>query len=478
MRTKREGVQAANGAINSYRTQVDDLQEEQQSIRNDISKIEQKVDDLRTHLARNILINVSEEEVARVSTELSLPTLNEQLAASNRKRDENIRRQEEILNTQEFRDRELLIHPVTGEYTAKITELSESLIALEQSVKKYTDIRGFKKLYARKDKPAPTGIIKFLRTITLIQYFASRIYERRKENVLHELKKTTLGSVFYEYDEVLQAYNITKNEHHRFVALKQRVERLIEVNQELTEEISGFEQVTLEKLRKDILAHLKLITVNKELREQVRKGVKVIVTSLIAQEEKMNYLEQMDNYLSEEILDRENRIMSISSVARKWSKKPYDRLRGNKTKWLITVPKMKSASTGKRVKWIKTMRINISGFDHYDAYDYMLEHNDDFLPWDVFARASEERMPYEGFTAQVIPDIEEYRESHQEKADYGDIDLAIRESAESEENSDDNVVEDAAALAAVAYGVNEAMEAEEELTDEDFDTDVDIADES
>ena len=87
------------------------------------------------------------------------------------------------------------------------------------------------------------------------------------------------------------------------------------------------------------------------------------------------------------------------------------------------MPELKQKSSEKRVRWGKRMRECFDDFDDDEGYAYYYESHQgqesSLLPYDIFAYLYSEPMPYEGFAAEVIPDIAAHRQAHQlEKADY------------------------------------------------------------
>ncbi|MCG8473862.1 MAG: hypothetical protein MI784_00025, partial [Cytophagales bacterium] len=288
LRTKRDGVRAANEAINSYKEQENELEAERLKIRKDIEGVKQTSKEIRRQLAENILVGISAEEVNKAARELSFMALPGMLDTLTQKREENIRRKKEIAGMSDFQNQELLIDPSSGEYTEKLEELSASLGELKKSLKRFTDIRGFQHLYDRKDRAEPTGFVKFIRIVTLVQFFSSKSYERKKGRVLTTLGSSSLETVFGEYSEILEAHDVLQKEYEKFDGLKKAVENLVAEHSELTNAIDNFEHITLSKLQGEILKHLELISASTGLREQVRKELSVIVTSLVVQEEKLN----------------------------------------------------------------------------------------------------------------------------------------------------------------------------------------------
>jgi hypothetical protein len=161
----------------------------------------------------------------------------------------------------------------------------------------------------------------------------------------------------------------------------------------------------------------------------------------------------MYRYLNGEVQDREQRIQSIDRVRRKWSRNRSKGLRGNREKkaaWLLDLPRQKGVSASRRTSMIHVMHSNVFGFGDYLMYDLMLDSMGygGFLPFDVFGRCGDERMPYDGFVGEVLPDVSEWRDEYG-PASYAEIDAALNEAHADEFAAEADGVE-AAALGAVA----------------------------
>ena len=77
---------------------------------------------------------------------------------------------------------------------------------------------------------------------------------------------------------------------------------------------------------------------------------------------------------------------------------------------------MKREGTHKRTRWSRQSRDCLGHYDDYDTFGNHLwnshRYGRVFFAFDVFNHDTSYRMPYEGFTREVIPELADYREAH------------------------------------------------------------------
>ncbi|MEM7390912.1 MAG: hypothetical protein AAF492_01085, partial [Verrucomicrobiota bacterium] len=263
-------------------------------------------------------------------------------------------------------------------------------------------------------------------------------------------------------------------------ARRDKIAGWVEERRDLVEAIDEFEARTLKQLRDHLAESLKERVMDDTFKSFHAEAGRC-AARCHALREKERYLLEMMGYFEEEIADREKRVQSIRRVQQKWKRNPSGPLRGDKTKWLKTVPEMKKTSTGKRTSGARTMRRNIHDYNNYDHYYHMWHHHHGgFLPFDLFGWRAEERMPYDGFNRQLLPSVNRYREDHhEEKPDYAPFKEAESQAASGPDTSAAmGIAAGGAVLAAGAAVVAaEMMEAEAEaeeaveaeITEEGFD---------
>jgi len=430
MTTKRQGVQMADGAINSYSDQISEFKTELQQIVRNRGSIAAELEQSLENLAIGLLPNCSDETVKAAAADCGALHLEEALSKLVDERDNTASRLTEIETDQRFIDRDLLTHPTTGDYSIRINEHQEYVNGLNQSLLPY-DFREFHWLKSRgvhKNRDFGT-FDRFWRAIT----FINAREQKAVEVALRNLDINDIGEGIEEYESIKSNLNEHQAEVDRWTQMRDEVYLLVNEHTERTNFVENFDDVATDSLRSELTEHLKFINM-KHIHQQVRPEARLMTAKCDALSEKLKYMDNMSSFLRGEILDREKRIQSIDRVRYKWSQKPYAPLYGNKMKWLVTVPDMKRQSTRKRSRWIRTMNHNVYHYDSYDRYDALMISPIHFLPYDAFAYRTEERMPYEGFTRTVIDDLDEYRsENDMEKADYEGFDDAFNSYEEFEE---------------------------------------------
>lgn len=456
--TKQEGMSLAEAASGSYAEQRDELQRKHDEICASKKEVSEKLDKLFHDLAIGLLSRPDRATIEAASDELgflSLPANLSRLEAAQR---DNQGRLKEIEGAEGYRDRELLIHPRTGEYTTKVRELSSSRDALNQAVQRFESHTDFMALHEVKDAPE----------LPRWRLLARRTRERRRASVFANLGGSDLASHFQQYEETRASLGTLYREVQHYDGLRSEIEGLVEEYRQRSVEVDEFEARSLDTLRSDVVAHLTSCEGFGEIRERVREGARITVTSIVVLKEKLTYLSNMGDFLSREIRDREGRIEKIDGVRHKWQRSSKHHIQGDKTKWLVETPAQKASSTTKQVAWIDSMHGTIDSYDDYSTCDRILSIHTDVLWYDVFARAGGNQMPYEGFSSQVIPGIAEYREAHgSEGPEYGEIDSALDASPDGSG--------DAAAAAMAAAVTIEMLDNDEAMLESDSEAFADIS---
>ncbi len=423
MRTKSDGIAAARGAIQNYQEQADDLRRELDAVRADRADNERQLRETTENLATGLLPTHEISDVENAKRQTGASHLRQHLKELDKQRAESQARVAEIGADERYVRRELLIHPTTGDYSQKIREESENLEAFRAREAEFS-FSEFLWLYRRgyhQEKQA--GVFTSLwRVVTL----ASHREEKALGIVRQKLGSKEFRDLAFDYDETREGVRRHEHELAAWQEKKQEVLDLISEREELLTWIENFPDESVRALRIQLAGHLEGCDFE-VLHGMVDAPHRVMTGKCHALTKKTEYLDNLKRFLRAEISDREDRIASIGRVQRKWSRKPYGMLRGDKTKWLVDVPNVKRESTRKRVGWSRTIHHNVYVYDNYDHYSVFLSHGH-FLPYDAFAYGGEERMPYEGFSRTVIPELDEYRDEFgMEKADYTPFEEQIEE---------------------------------------------------
>ncbi len=419
MRTKGDGIAAARDAIASYESQIHELEAELASVQQDERTIREEMGETIENLATGLLPSHEPEVVEAAAEETGALHLRSRLEDLARQLDDSKARIAAIDADQRYVDRDVLVHPTTGDYSQRIASEIQAVEAFETRLADF-ECREFQWLYRRgfHEKRESNAFQKFWRVVTL----ANHREERALAVVEKRFEKSDFSALAREYDDVCEKLAYHTKELEGWEAKRDEVLDLIAEREELSAWIDDYPRQCVAALRIDLASHLANCEFG-TIHARVRPAGKILAAKSHALTKKLEYLSDLERYLRREIEDRRARIASIDNVRRKWSRKPYGFLRGDKTKWLVTVPEMKRQGTRKRVVWARGMHHNIHSYDSYDSYSVYLDTGVAFLAYDAFAHAAEERMPYEGFSRTVIDELDEFRVEHDmERPDYAMFD--------------------------------------------------------
>jgi len=454
---KSDGVKMANGAIQSYTQQKNEFELEFKDLCSRQNTLHKQLQESMSQLCQGLIQSVDTAKIQAVAEETGALFLMSSLKKQFVKLSENESRSAEIGGIEEYCDRDKLLNPNNGVYTLAIAKEKGELKFIDDALKVY-DFKEFQWLYKKgfHEEKEVNHFNKFMRFITLAPLRESKA----EVKVLEHLKCSSFLSAAEEYDSLCVSKKEFEKEVQHWQSLEDELRGLIKEKAKVDKSITLFEVNCLSQLQSELASHLDGVDFS-DIHQGIRPAGKILSAKCHALQEKIDYFENMKTFLKKEIRDRQDRINSISRVKSKWSKKPYDRLRGDKSKWLVTVPNMKRSSTTKRVRWMQTMNYNIYSYDSYSSYSTYMALDSSFLAYDAFAFGAEERMPYEGFTREVIEDLGEYRdENEQEKADYSNFKEGQSEE-EADYSEDWDVSEEDAEAAAAAAMASEALANEE-----------------
>jgi len=414
MWTKRKAIKEAQNAIISYKDQKQALHEELAVVNKENQENTESLSQSYRSLAQELIgKSVSKERIEKVATGLSLPRLNE------------------VLDNLEIQRANVL------------TERNE---LIKQSA--------FKKMW------------KF---VTLKSHKESKYIQ-----IVEASENTSLQETVIKYEKKVQFLEQQTDIYNEVDGRYQTALSLIKRFDSLCEWEGSYENIANDHLL-DYLSPVIKDMADTALMDKMPRSLATHVGTIAAKRKKTQYYLDLASYLENEIFDRDQRISSISRVRNKWRRNPSGFVRGDKSKWLNSIPEMKRGGTRKRIGWSSSMRNSMCGFhsyshysDHMYAYHYH-DHRSDFLAYDIFNSYSSTRMPYDGFSSSVINEVSEFRESSGD-ASWLDQEAIAAEDIEQEaewiEELEDDTTEDAALEAITA----EAEEFEN-IFEEEFDSD-------
>lgn len=413
MRTKGEAAKAAAEAIASYRRQAEEMEHESSAIRADLEAVKAEYSQVMTELTRQLLPDAAPARLEAVARGTGAGLLPQERVKLEQQRQMWAARLREIDSDPDFTARQELLHPHHGELGGKLQEARDQHRELQNTLAIF-DHRTFRWLMSRQGEENAAGLKGFWRKVT----FADYREERARQSLVGELGYADWNALMADYQRCTSAIGPSEARLHQLEARRSRLQELVIEHEDLDAWVNRFEEKVTQHIRDQLAAHLSR-TDPAQLHGNLGPALRPLAARLHGLLQKIGYLDQMQNYLHREIVDRHNRVQKMDRVRMLWERKPWDRVHGDKTKWLVTVPHLKADSSSKRVRWVRSMRKNVVDYDDWDDYDLYLTEVDDFLPYDAFAYGAEERMPYEGFTREVIGDLDEHRrETGLEKADY------------------------------------------------------------
>ncbi len=462
IRTKGDGVKAARAAISEYQRQGRDFERELTKVGADRDSAQSDLDATLENLATGLIASADPKCVATVVQETGAMHLEKVRVDMQDRRIQARDRVTDIAALEDYRQRVELTHPTTGDYSQKVTEHQTVADDLVVGLKPYSN-KDFMWLYKRgvhKNRDQNT-FSSFWRMVTL----ADRREQTATDKVLRLLKFDTFAKCAASFDEYKKLLSHHKKELRAWQGKIDAVMELVTEHDDLVAWDQNFDTEAADSLRFELAAHLRGTDLD-QIHRNIRPAGKILTAKASALAKKLEYFDDLDRFLRDEISDRETRVASIDRVQRVWARKPYSFMRGDKTKWLVTLPAMKRTSSEKRVRWIGSMRSNISDYDRYDHYSHYMDAQIAFLAYDAFNYGAHERAPYEGFSRGVVSELEDFRVEHDmERADYSDmkdVDVVDSYDEEWDVSADDALVAAEAEAAASLIEDSEQGDASDE----------------
>lgn len=416
LRSNQDGVRAASAAISQYQQQINDLKNEQ-------TEVQEKVDNLRTELkatleslAGGLLPDTSERRVDQLAEKLQAPaltSLRQQWEADRSTWQEEVR---EIEGDSTFQNRESYVGD-DGEWSKAQVAAQEKLDELEQALLpfKHAD---FQKCYQRKDKPEPSG----LSALFLGLFGVLRSRRKSAKAVLDRLQLPDLSQAFSRYEGLLgdqtEATYQLEQVNKQVDDLEEKVKNHELRGMQITHYADSLRAALLTATVEHLQNSYQLKAIRKTMEPEKRRSF----STVLFLREKIQYLEELLASLAKELDDRKKHIRKIQRVQVMWEKNPYGSLKGDKRKWLISLPEQKKKRTQKVINWSRQIHRPVYDYDREDFYDEALDFAMDFLLFDLIADWANESMPYNGYLYEALPSVGDYREEHGETDStfYGD----------------------------------------------------------
>lgn len=418
MRTKGEAAKAAGMAVKEYEDQSRFFEYEADATAKDLQNLRDEYRHTLEKLALEVLPDAHPQRVQAVAQASGLPSLIGERERRQAQLPGFRNRLSEIAQVPDFANAEALLSPHNGELEAGLEHARLDAKRAKNKGEPFME-EDFQWVIQRENQKAEgVSVLQgFLRAIT----FAETREGRAKKKLAAKFGVPDWETLFARYAETMDEWDQANRQVSALESRRQALDELIAEYRDLYQWVTEFERRLTAEIQSSLVDHLP--NIDPMMLKKVPGPHGPVAAQLHALQAKMKYLGQLEDYLREECADRKKRAMKIDRVRRLWERKPWDRMASDKTKWLVTVPNMKRASTEKRLRWSKRMRRGIVEYDDYDSYDYYYDSYDDtdtaFLAYDVFAYSYEDPFPYEGFSGEVISDIREHREANDlEKADY------------------------------------------------------------
>ncbi|MFT6863775.1 MAG: hypothetical protein ACJAVK_002336 [Akkermansiaceae bacterium] len=462
MWTKRKAISEAQNAIQQYQSQVTSLESERREVQQNISEFKSQCEKQYQSLAKTLIGEiVDEDHFLKVSQDWKAPSLIEAYKGLVERRSQNVVERDNLLHHKTIINRSTLVDSDDATLKVASHDAQSAFLHFTEEQKKFNH-PSFQWLYTRNvhSKEEATGFRRLWKIVTL----ESNRKISHLEKVKKELKRGYIDLV-KDHDKLTQELVIATSTRDLTRNALLEAQNLILKFDELNLWDLQFESIVTRNLSQTLHAHFVILPIS-EIMLKTPNEFRIYSASLHALSKKIEYAEQLEAFLRKEIGDRQDRISSISNVHTKWRRNPSGHVRGDKSKWLQDIPEMKRVGTTKRVGWSRSMRGNLCGFNRYGSYGnsyyHSYDHGCSFLAFDVFNHSPEVRMPYEGFSSQVIPEVSELREQLPEdwveEANEGEetIPEQIGNEAESTEETEE------AATAALAEELEDADESQDD----------------
>jgi len=433
MWTKGQGVQAADGALGNYNAQVGELRGEAAAVQADQRVVITQLAETLTEIAKLVVPDAEAASLTAAQNELGLG-LADRRAQMIAKRAGWATELAAIERDAHFVQRQSLLHREKGGFVREQQRCDALIRESEARVASFRADETFQWLEAR-------AMRRQIETGALSSFFDALTFGGYRESRAKQSCADALGFASYEaleadFRATEAALAHTRDQKSHVDRQRQRLLGLLETHGNLYGWTHDFEARLCDAIHKEVTQFLAKADLQ-SLHGRVRAEAQPSVAKAHALQKKLDYLTNLRQFLDREVKDREARIHAIAQTRTTWAMKPWEPVRSDKSKWLVALPAAKRASTQKQLRFSRRMHHNISSYDDYDDYDYYLAHNRSFLAYDAFAYASDEPMPYEGFSRGIVPEIAAHRAMHHvERADMSSFRSLDKQAAREEREAE------------------------------------------
>lgn len=432
MMTGREGVRLGEAAIATYSSVCTDFQQELELCREALSQLEAKLSSSCRELSEALLTSARPEFLAELDTRYRLECRRkpldqnssgysfknaESVSLADRRHRAEIAcrrmgvRQESIHEIDDFRNQDQLLDPESGLLGGELEQLRS-----QHQIKNAEFDRIWSTDFARvyHETPPKRGFFQtFWRGLTFAE-----TREKRTRDAL----PAKLG--FSSWNDLVAHFRAVEQERRTiFMERDLREKRLLALQallgeyDENAEWLTDFDGKLLRTIKEEVTTFLLEQTKSssgldvfwREAFARATPAAKPMWAKLQAQVAQVSYLNITAKFLLEERTDSEREIRKIESVLPFWRRKTYSYLNGDKSKWLVKLPALKSASALKKVRWCRQIRENLSQYQDWNDFSLYRQNVSQFLAMDAFTWGSNDPMPYDGFLRSLFPDVAEHR---------------------------------------------------------------------
>ncbi len=408
--SKSKAVKAASAAIESYRGQILELESEVGQTTSALNQVVAERREAYQYLASRWVDKGESASLAslnRLVPEIGVAEVVRSVEADHKDR---LDRVPAIEADESFQKRDTLLGQ---RYPSLLADLQSQKQGFDQQLQSYSFSEFLSLIEAQWHLNAAPGGVR-----GLFDKISGKARRRRKtiETVEAVFPNRDLKDIVAEFEQLTDFKQQVSHEIAKQKLALHQLKELVSEYDTICEQIKNFPTIRAEAVAHAMWAYFNRVDMD-SLTRVVPRHLRTEFGRCHALTKKKAYLENLLTYLSKEIQDRENRVRSISSTQMKWQRYPKGSV-GNKSKWLVDVPEMKRQGASKRARWVRQSRECFCDYDDYHMYGGMLEyasdHGDPFLAVDAFNHRAEHRMPYEGFTRQVIPELDEHRQVYEQ----------------------------------------------------------------
>lgn len=404
LKTKGDGVKAGEKAIASYQKQIDKLSEEQDVQKKAHSEIEDTFQEALEQMASVALPDTSDENLEAAAELFGAAHLKEVVQRAESRLEKFVLEVKKLEADEEFQQADNAIDAQTGSLSLDLQNVEETIAEHQEALKRYdfTAFWAMQEFQKTKGSTSP-GFMDY------VTFRFSRINKLRKE-VMETLQVDSPEEALQDHEDLkasLSELNTRKSELEIHIS---RIKNKVQKHEKATEALADREAFQRQEARKALAKHLEF-TDFRLFFDKAPEALRIYLAKLDALTQKKKYLGQSIEALQEQINDRQTKINGILKVLPVWKRKPYAKLSGDKTKWLVKLPERKRQSTNKYVSNSHKLYLGVYDYDDYDEYETFLVAGAAFIAYDAFANASGD-MPYDGFAQNTLGEVAEFREEH------------------------------------------------------------------